>query len=253
MICGMNPFGSLNYFEIIACFFVYSIICIMFLKYMFLFVVISAGESIRKRRIKSKQSSSNNPVHLQTSGKNNRSSSILRNAYEGMYRYLQYKVSLFPNNAIRKTIYHFVFKMKIGKKVSIHFRTEIRGGYRISIGDGTIIGDNCLLDGREGLTIGCNVNFSSNVSIYSREHDKNNLNFGPKGGPVFIGNRAWISSNSMILPNVAIGDGALVCGGAIVTHNVNSFEIVAGIPAKQIGIRNKKVDYEFDGSSPWFL
>lgn len=47
----------------------------------------------------------------------------------------------------------------------MHFRTEIRGTYKLKIGEGTIIGDNALLDARSGLYIGKNVNLSSNVSI----------------------------------------------------------------------------------------
>jgi len=58
--------------------------------------------------------------------------------------------------------------MNIGKNVVIHKGLELRGGSRISIGDGSIIGDNVLLDGRGGLTIGNNVNFSSNASVYTR-------------------------------------------------------------------------------------
>lgn len=36
----------------------------------------------------------------------------------------------------------------------MHFRTEIRGTYKLKIGEGTIIGDNALLDARSGLYIG---------------------------------------------------------------------------------------------------
>jgi hypothetical protein len=39
-------------------------------------------------------------------------------------------------------------------------------------------------------------------------------------------------SNATILPGVTIGRGAIVGAGAVVTHDVPPFAIVAGVPAK---------------------
>jgi maltose O-acetyltransferase len=170
---------------------------------------------------------------------------LLINFYGGCYRYLEYKVSFIPSNWLRKQIYKFIFKMKIGKNVTFHYRTEIRGGYKISIGDGTIIGDNVLLDGRSGLYIGKNVNFSSNASVYTLEHDYQDSLFGTKGGAVIIKDRAWISCNSVILPNVTIGEGAVIGAGAIVSKDIDSYTLNAGIPAKKIKNRTKELTYDF--------
>lgn len=51
---------------------------------------------------------------------------------------------------------------------------------------------------------------------------------------VFIGNDVWIGCGVIVMPGVHIGDGAVIGAGAIVTHNVASYEIVAGVPAKHI-------------------
>ncbi len=60
----------------------------------------------------------------------------------------------------------------IGKDVVLHFKTEIRAPHKLYIGKGSIIGDNALLDARCGLVMGENVNLSSNVSIYTLQHDR---------------------------------------------------------------------------------
>lgn len=65
----------------------------------------------------------------------------------------------------------------MGKNVTIHFRTEMRCPERLTLDDGTIIGDNAILDARRGLTMGRNVNLSSNVSIYVLQHDHRDPNF----------------------------------------------------------------------------
>lgn len=55
--------------------------------------------------------------------------------------------------------------------------------------------------------------------------------------PVEIGNDVWIASNVCVLRSVKIGDGAVIGAGAVVTHDVGSYEIWAGVPAKKIGQR----------------
>ncbi|HET8783332.1 MAG TPA: acyltransferase [Pyrinomonadaceae bacterium] len=52
--------------------------------------------------------------------------------------------------------------------------------------------------------------------------------------------RASIGSNATILAGVTIGEGALIGAGAVVTRDVPSFAIVAGIPARVIGDVRKK-------------
>ena len=55
--------------------------------------------------------------------------------------------------------------------------------------------------------------------------------------PVTIGNDVWIGANVVILPGVSIGDGAIIAAGAVVTHDVEDYAIVGGVPAKLIKYR----------------
>ena len=49
-----------------------------------------------------------------------------------------------------------------------------------------------------------------------------------------IGNRVWIGYRAIVLPGVTIGEGAVVGAGAVVTKDVEPYEIVAGNPARKI-------------------
>jgi acetyltransferase-like isoleucine patch superfamily enzyme len=54
---------------------------------------------------------------------------------------------------------------------------------------------------------------------------------------VVIGRRSWLGANVVILPGVAIGEGAVVAAGAVVTHSVPAFAIAGGVPAKVLKYR----------------
>lgn len=136
----------------------------------------------------------------------------------------------------------------------IYYGLEFRDGTKLKIGS-SIIGDKALLDARNGIEIKNNVNISSNVSIYTEQHDHRDPEFKSNSDESFkvvIDDRAWIGPNVIILSGVQIGEGAVVAGGAVVTKNVEPYTIVAGIPAKKIGDRNKKLIYIFDGKHSWF-
>lgn len=138
----------------------------------------------------------------------------------------------------------------------IHFGAEIRAPHQLEIGNGTIIGDKCILDARRGgIIIGKNVNFSSQVNLWTGQHDYNDSYFRSnpsKRGPIKIGDRAWLGPNVTVLHSVTIGEGAVVAAGAVVTKDVEPFTLVGGVPAKKIGVRNHDLRYEFNGKSVAF-
>ncbi|GAA2184500.1 hypothetical protein GCM10009785_32680 [Brooklawnia cerclae] len=49
--------------------------------------------------------------------------------------------------------------------------------------------------------------------------------------PVTIGNDVWVGHGATIMPGVSIGDGAVVGASAVVTHDVEPYTVVAGVPA----------------------
>jgi acetyltransferase-like isoleucine patch superfamily enzyme len=149
-----------------------------------------------------------------------------------------------------KQPFHFVrypllkcFKLKIANSSSIHMGCRIYYPWNITIGENTIINPNCLLDGRCGLVIGDNVSISEQVIILSLEHDPNSSHFGRRGGVTRIDNYVWIGIRATILPGTHIAEGAVVAAGAVVTKDVQPYEIVGGVPAMKIGRRSKDLHY----------
>jgi maltose O-acetyltransferase len=134
--------------------------------------------------------------------------------------------------------------LSLGAHSSIHWRAEFYSPQTITIGDWTTIGDTAFLDGRSGLAIGDCVNLGSHVSIYTRQHDPDDPDFAEVGGPVTIGNYAWLASHCIVLPGVTIGEGAVVAAGAVVAKDVAPYTMVGGVPARYIRDRNRDLRYK---------
>lgn len=76
------------------------------------------------------------------------------------------------------------------------------------------------------------------ILIADSDPNRSRLNAIPSfhvRGQVVIGDDTWIGAGTILLPNVHIGKCAVVGAGAVVTHDVEDYSIVAGNPARKIG------------------
>ncbi len=133
---------------------------------------------------------------------------------------------------------------KIGAGSSIHMGCRCFSLKNLKIGQDSIIGEYCFLDGRASLMIGDHTDIASQVLIYNSKHDIEDEEFKAVEEPVIIGNYVFIGPRVIIQPGITIGDGAVIAAGAVVTHDVPSGKIVGGVPAQEIGDRKIK-DYHY--------
>ena len=131
----------------------------------------------------------------------------------------------------------------VGKNVNIEHGAFFASGKDISVGNNSGLGLNCRVAGP--LSIGDDVMMAPNVSIYTQNHETENI-YRPMRlqtaakQKVTIGNDVWIGANAIILPGVTVGNGAIIAAGAVVTKDVPDFAVVGGNPAKIIKIRTQK-------------
>ncbi len=137
----------------------------------------------------------------------------------------------------------------MGDNVSIHRQTiiECTGvirelGEGLTIGNNVGIAQNCFIQVRGFVSIGSNVMFGPNVSIFSENHgfertDVPMIKQTTVRKGVVIEDDVWLGTQSVILDGVTIGKGSIVAAGAIVNVNVPPYSIVAGVPAKIIKSR----------------
>lgn len=105
----------------------------------------------------------------------------------------------------------------------------------ILIGRDVSINKGVFFNASEQLTIGNNVIISAEVFITTSTL---NLDIFPvkkhSHGPVTIQKDVWLCARCIILPNVTVGEGSIVAAGSVVTSNVESFSLYAGVPARKI-------------------
>ncbi len=159
-------------------------------------------------------------------------------------------VAHFPSFRVRHWYYRRIMHYSLGKDSSIHMGVFVTGR-NIHIGDNVVINRRVYLDGRVGVRIHNNISISPEVYIVSLDHDPNDPTFATRGAEVVIEDDAWIGARAMIMPGVHIGRGAVIAAGAVVTKNVNPYQIMAGVPARSIGERSHQLDYKLR-YFPWF-
>lgn len=160
-------------------------------------------------------------------------------------------VGLIPSHHLRRLFYR-LGGLRIGWGSTIHMGARFYNPWHIKIGKGSIIGEEVVLDGRDNLIIGNHVDVASEAMIYNGEHDINSESFKGVFAAVVVEDYVFIGPRAIILPGVTIKKGAIVGAGAVVTKNVEEFQIVGGVPARVIGERkNKNLNYKL-GRAAWF-
>ena len=116
------------------------------------------------------------------------------------------------------------FELRIGKYTYIGDHNNIRAS-----GGNIRIGDYCLIS-QQITIVASNHPYKRDTLIFNQPWDREKVG-------IVIEDDVWIGANCVILPGVHIGYGAVVAAGSVVTRNVPSYALVAGVPAKVIKYR----------------
>jgi acetyltransferase-like isoleucine patch superfamily enzyme len=165
---------------------------------------------------------------------------------------------------------------KIGKDVTIWERAKIVNPEFISIGDSVIIDDFVFLMGGSKTEIGSFVHIAAFTSIAGGGElimeDFTTLSHGirlftgnddylgdfltnstvpypyrqPKRSFVYIKKHTVIGANTVILPDVTIGEGVSIGANSLIKHDCLPWGIYAGSPAKRIKDRPKEKILELE-------
>jgi len=112
---------------------------------------------------------------------------------------------------------------------------------RIVIGGGTYCNRFTMFDASERIEVGrdCMIGPHCYITDHDHLHGRDKLVRAQQliSAPVTIGNDVWIGAGVILLKGVTVGDGAVIAAGAVVTKDVLPGSKVAGVPAREIGVR----------------
>ena len=141
-------------------------------------------------------------------------------------------ISIGESNVFQENIYLTAWPLETDKNFPI----------KIHIGNGCIFGAFNHITAINNIRIGNNLVTGKWVTITDNSHgltDELSLNTPPKERPlvsksdgVIIGNNVWIGEKATILPGVHIGDSVVIAANSVVTKDIPSFSVAAGVPAQ---------------------
>lgn len=127
----------------------------------------------------------------------------------------------------------------IKHKENIYFEPPFHCEYgnHIEVGENFYANVNCIMLDVGKITIGDNVLFGPNVSIYTAGqpiHPESRNSGYEYGIPVTIGSNVWIGGSCVILPGVSIGNNVVIGAGSVVTKDIPDNVCAAGNPCRVI-------------------
>jgi len=149
---------------------------------------------------------------------------FLRKIYT-YYRFIKCSIFLRQNLLSKRVLFANI--PRVSRKNTITFKgSDIYFGYDCHVGANLIVENKVLI--------------ASNVSFVGGDHCFKSVGVFTKDSKrpllkdITIKDDVWIGPGAIILQGVTLEEGAIVAAGAVVTHDVQAYSIVAGNPAKKI-------------------
>jgi maltose O-acetyltransferase len=132
---------------------------------------------------------------------------------------------------------------RIGPRTILHevrfFNLYRRGLAGLRIGRECFLGDECLLDLAEAVELEDQVTLAERVLILTHtnvgyaDHPLQ-ARFPASTAPVSVKRGSFLGANVTVLPGVTVGERSFVAAGSVVTADVPSDSLVAGVPARLV-------------------
>lgn len=134
--------------------------------------------------------------------------------------------------------------LEVGGGCVLDHGMVVEASGRVVVGDRTVFGHHCTVAAHELVEIGADCLIAEMVSIRDHDHARGAVGVpvreqGAVVAPVRIGDDVWIGAKATVLRGVTIGSGAVVGAGAVVTRDVLPGQVVGGVPARPLPVRDR--------------
>jgi putative colanic acid biosynthesis acetyltransferase WcaF len=142
----------------------------------------------------------------------------------------------FPVSSLKAALLH-LFGARIGARVVIKPRVNIKYPWRLEIGDDVWIGEGVWIDNLGQVTIGDDCCISQDAYLLTGNHDYTDERFGLMIGTIVMEHGAWVAARSTVCPNVCMHRHSIVTVGSVLAQDAVENGIYSGNPAQLTKMR----------------
>lgn len=126
----------------------------------------------------------------------------------------------------------------VGRRVAIYPTVKIWAPWNLHIDDNATIGGSANLYCVDRISIGAGAIISQGAFLCTASHDFQSRDFCLVTAEVRVCSNVWVAAEAFVGPGVCIGEGAVVGARCVLTRNVGESTVIAGNPARVIGLRD---------------
>lgn len=134
------------------------------------------------------------------------------------------------------------FGARVARGVRVYPTARIAIPWNLTLGEDCAVGDHAILYALGPISLGPRTTVSQYGHLCAGSHDWRDPAIPLTKPPIIIGADVWICADAFVGPGVRIGDGAILGARAVVVKDCPARTIVAGNPARQIGMREQTGD-----------
>lgn len=133
-----------------------------------------------------------------------------------------------------------LFGAQLGNGTFVYPSVQIWAPWNLQMGDHSCLSHFVDCYCVDKVVLGRYATVSQYSHLCTASHDYNKADMPLVTAPIAIGDYGWVTADVFVGPGVTVGVGAVVAARSTVTRDVPPWTVVAGAPAKPIGLRDRQ-------------
>lgn len=127
-----------------------------------------------------------------------------------------------------------LFGAKIGKRILIKPRVNIKYPWLLEIGNDVWIGENVWIDNLAKVVIENNVCVSQGAMLLCGNHNYKSTSFDLILGEIILKEGSWVGAYAVVCPGVTLASHSILSVNSVANRSTESYSIYQGNPAVKV-------------------
>ncbi len=131
------------------------------------------------------------------------------------------------------------FGAKLGQHCHMYPGCRVWAPWNLVGDDYSSLADGAVVYNAARVYLGSHAVISQDAYLCTATHDLDDPSFPMISTPISIGAYAWVCARASVMPGVTLHEGAVLGLGSVATHDLEAWNIYAGLPATRIRERKR--------------